>query len=110
MSASFEAPNGTSTKLRFSATGSNSSASAFTPTPGALHLARDGTPLNTPREELAEVTEEDMQAYLELVSERLVEEYGFKRVYTNGHDDEPTPARWMSTSVLRDNALRRRRR
>ena len=40
-----------------------------------------------------------MQAYLELVSERLAEEYNFKRVYTNGHDDEPAPVRWMSTIV-----------
>jgi AAA domain/Bifunctional DNA primase/polymerase, N-terminal len=44
-----------------------------------------GTPWNTPRDELAEVTEADMQAYLELVAERLAEEFGWERVYTNGH-------------------------
>ena len=66
--------------------------------------------MNTPREDLAEVTEEDMQAYLELVSERLAEEYGFKRVYTNGHDDEAGAGPVDVDERICGHALRRRRR
>ena len=61
-------------------TGSSSSASASTPTPSEPYTWHGRHALDTPREELAEVTEEDVQAYLELVSERLAEECGFRRI------------------------------
>ena len=88
-SASFEAPNGTIHKIEVLGDGQQFICIGIHPDsqePYTWHA--DVTPLNTPREDLAEVTEEDMATYLELVSERLVEEYDFKRVYTNGHDDE----------------------
>ena len=71
----------------------------------------DMTPLNTPRAELAEVTEADMQAYLELVAERLEAELGYTRTYTNGHGAEPDEARGRPgrrRRAPRGDALRRR--
>jgi Bifunctional DNA primase/polymerase, N-terminal len=88
MSASFEAPNGTSHKIEILGDGQQFICFGTHPDTGEPFTWHGGTPLDTPREELGEITEEDVQAYLELVSERLVEECGFKRVFTNGHGAE----------------------
>ena len=110
MSACFEAPNGSTHKIEILGDGQQFICFGIHPDTGEPYTWHGGTPLDTPHEELAEVTEEDMQAYLELVSERLAEECGFKRVYTNGHDDD---ARRRSGGCRRSSpldALRRRRR
>jgi Bifunctional DNA primase/polymerase, N-terminal len=79
MSASFAAPNGTQHKIEILAEGQQFVAFGTHPDTSEPYTWHGGTPLDTSREELAEVTEEDLQAYLELVSERLAEECGFRR-------------------------------
>ena len=87
MSASYEAPNGATHKIKILADGQQLVCFGTHPDIGQPYTWCSRTPLDTPRAELAEVDEADMQAYLDLVSERLAEEYDFKRVYTNGRDD-----------------------
>ena len=93
MSAAFEALNGTRHKIEVLADGQQFIAFGIHPDTQEPFTWHGGTPLDTPHEELVEVTEEDMLAYLELASERLEEECGFKRIHTNGqgaeHDDRP---------------------
>ena len=110
MSASFEAPNGTLHKIEILGDGQQFICFGIHPDTGEPFTWHGGTPLDTPREELAEVTEEDMQAYLELVSERLAEECGFKRVFTNGHGAELDAGPVDVDERLQLHALRRRRR
>ena len=110
MSASFEAPNGATHKIEILADGQQLVCFGTHPDIGQPYTWCSRTPLDTPRAELAEVDEADMQAYLDLVSERLAEEYDFKRVYTNGHDDELGAGPVDVDERLELNALRRRRR
>src|SRR5262245_53247788 len=113
MSASFEAPNSTTHKIEVLADGQQFIAFGIQPDTKYPYTWHGRTPLDTPHEELPEITEEDMQAYLELVSERLEAECGFKRVFTNGrgaeHEAGPVDAdkrlRSMRFGGAGDNAI-----
>ena len=74
MSASYEAPNGATHKIEILADGQQLVCFGTHPDIGQPYTWCSRTPLDTPRAELAEVDEADMQAYLDLVSERLAEE------------------------------------
>ena len=78
-------PMARSTRSRSWATASNLSSTASTRTPRSPTPGTAATPQDTPHAELAEVTEADLQAYLELVAERPRASSASKRVYTNGH-------------------------
>ena len=99
MSASYEAPNGATHKIEILADGQQLVCFGTHPDIGQPYTWCSRTPLDTPRAELAEVDEADMQAYLDLVSERL-------RRSTTSSASTPTvattisaPVRWMSTSA-----------